>query len=51
MFHFLERNPFLFTVVLFVTIAFAGVIEILPDFAKKSRPTADAKPYTVLELA
>ena len=51
MFHFLERNPFLFTVVLFITVAFAGVIQILPDFAKSSRPTITAKPYTVLELA
>jgi len=51
MFHFLERNPFLFTVVLFVTVAFAGIVEILPDFAKQARPTVDAKPYTILELA
>jgi len=51
MFHFLERNPFLFTVVLFITVAFAGIVEILPDFAKSSRPTATTKPYTVLELA
>jgi len=51
MFHFLERNPFLFTVVLFVTVAFAGIIEILPDFAKQSRPIVGKKPYTVLQLA
>jgi len=51
MFHFLERNPFLFTVVLFVTVAFAGVIEILPDFAKQSRPLVGKKPYTILQLA
>jgi len=51
MFHFLERNPFLFTVVLFVTVAFAGIIEILPDFAKQSRPIVGKKPYTILQLA
>ena len=51
MFHFLERNPFLFTVVLFVTVAFAGIIEALPDFAKKSRPLVGTKPYTILQLA
>jgi len=51
MFHFLERNPFLFTVFLFITVAFAGVIEVLPDFAKKSRPIVGKKPYTILQLA
>ena len=51
MFHFLERNPFLFTVFLFITVAFAGVIEILPDFAKASRPIVGKKPYTILQLA
>jgi len=51
MFHFLERNPFLFTVFLFLTVAFAGVIEILPDFAKKARPVVGTKPYTILQLA
>ena len=51
MFHFLERNPFLFTVVLFITVAFAGIVEILPDFAKQSRPIVGKKPYTVLQLA
>ncbi len=51
MFHFLERNPFLFTVVLFVTVAFAGIIEILPDFAKQARPVVGKKPYTVLQIA
>ncbi len=51
MFHFLERNPFLFTVVLFVTVAFAGIIEILPDFAKQARPIVGKKPYTILQLA
>jgi cytochrome c oxidase cbb3-type subunit 2 len=51
MFHFLERNPFLFTVVLFITVAFAGLVEALPDFAKKSRPLVGTKPYTILQLA
>ena len=51
MFHFLERNPFLFTVFLFITVAFAGIIEVLPDFAKKSRPIVGKKPYTILQLA
>ncbi len=51
MFHFLERNPFLFTVVVFLTVAFAGVITILPDFAKSSQPVVGTKPYTVLQLA
>ena len=51
MFHWLEKRPFLFAVGVFVTIAFAGLIEILPDFAKASRPVIGTKPYSVLELA
>jgi cytochrome c oxidase cbb3-type subunit 2 len=50
MFHFLEKNPFLFTVMVFVTVAFAGVITVLPDFAKSARPVVGTKPYTVLQL-
>ncbi|MBD3794451.1 MAG: cytochrome-c oxidase, cbb3-type subunit II [Epsilonproteobacteria bacterium] len=51
MFHWLEQRPFFFAVVLFLTIAFAGLVEILPDFAKASQPTVGTKPYSVLELA
>ncbi|MGP1560534.1 MAG: cytochrome-c oxidase, cbb3-type subunit II [Helicobacteraceae bacterium] len=51
MFKFLEKNPFFFTVFLFIVVAFAGLVEILPGFAQASRPVADTKPYTVLELA
>ncbi|MEA1914372.1 MAG: cytochrome-c oxidase, cbb3-type subunit II [Campylobacterota bacterium] len=51
MFHWLEQRPFFFTVVLFVFVAFAGLVETLPDFAKASQPTVGTKPYTVLELS
>ena len=51
MFSWLEKNPFFFAVCIFLVIAFAGVIEIMPDFAKQSRPVVGTKPYTVLELA
>ncbi len=51
MFHWLEKNPFFFTVVLFVVIAFAGLVEILPNFAESSRPVVGKKPYTMLQLA
>ncbi|SFV50143.1 Cytochrome c oxidase subunit CcoO [hydrothermal vent metagenome] len=51
MFHWLEKNPFFFAVGVFVVIAFAGLIEILPNFAEASRPVKGLKPYTVLELA
>lgn len=51
MFHWLEKNPFFFAVGVFVVIAFAGLIEILPNFAEASRPVVGLKPYTVLELA
>ncbi len=50
MFHWLEKNPFLFTVMVFVTVAFAGLVSILPDFAKSSRPVVGTKPYTILQL-
>ncbi len=51
MFHWLEQRPFFFAVMLFLTVAFAGFIEIIPDFAKASQPTVGTKPHTVLELA
>ncbi len=51
MFHFLERNPFLFTVFLFITVAWAAIIEVLPSFAENSQPLAGTKPYSVLQLA
>jgi len=51
MFHWLEKNPFFFAVGVFIVIAFAGLIEILPNFAEASRPVVGLKPYSVLELA
>ena len=51
MFSWLEKNPFFFAVFVFVFIAYAGIVEILPDFADRARPTKDTKPYSVLELA
>ena len=51
MFHWLEQRPFFFAVFVFLFIAFAGIIEVIPDFAKQSRPTVGTKPYSVLELA
>jgi cytochrome c oxidase cbb3-type subunit 2 len=51
MFHWLEKNPFFFAVFVFIFIAFAGLVEILPNFAQASRPVIGTKPYTTLELA
>ena len=51
MFHWLEQRPFFFTVVVFLFVAFAGLVEAIPDFAKSSQPTVGTKPYSVLELA
>ncbi|WP_345970351.1 MULTISPECIES: cytochrome-c oxidase, cbb3-type subunit II [Sulfurimonas] len=51
MFHWLEKHPFFFAVAVFVTIAFAGLIENLPNFAEASQPTIGTKPYSTLELA
>ena len=51
MFHWLEKNPFFFAVGVFIVIAYAGLIEILPNFAEAARPVKGLKPYTVLQLA
>jgi len=51
MFHWLEKNPFFFAVGVFIVIAYAGIIEILPNFAEAARPVKGMKPYSVLELA
>jgi cytochrome c oxidase cbb3-type subunit 2 len=50
MFHWLEQRPFFFAVMLFLTVAFAGFIEIVPDFGKASQPAVGTKPYSILEL-
>ncbi|HIP29899.1 MAG TPA: cytochrome-c oxidase, cbb3-type subunit II [Sulfurospirillum arcachonense] len=51
MFHWLEKNPFFFAVAVFVVIAYAGIVTILPDFMNSARPVVGTKPYTVLQLA
>ncbi len=51
MFHWLEKNPFFFAVAVFVVIAYAGIVTILPDFLRSAQPVVGTKPYTVLELA
>jgi cytochrome c oxidase cbb3-type subunit II len=51
MFHWLEKNPFFLAVGIFVVISFAGIIEIIPNFAQASRPIEGLKPYTPLEIA
>lgn len=51
MFNWLEKNPFFFAVAVFIVIAYAGIVEILPDFANRARPVEGKKPYTVLQLA
>jgi len=50
MFHWLEKNPFFFTVAAFLVMAYAGFVTILPDFAKESRPVVGTKPYTILQI-
>ncbi|MCX2683567.1 cytochrome-c oxidase, cbb3-type subunit II [Campylobacter sp. MIT 21-1685] len=51
MFAWLEKNPFFFAVAVFLVIAYAGVIEVLPNFTENARPIEGKKPYTVLQLA
>ncbi|CAA6813351.1 MAG: Cytochrome c oxidase subunit CcoO (EC [uncultured Sulfurovum sp.] len=50
-FHWLEKNPFYFALMISVVISFAGLLEIVPNFAQAARPLATEKPKTVLELA
>ena len=51
MFHWLEKNPFFFAVGVLVTISFAGLIMIIPQFSQKSRPVIGTAPYSTLQLA
>ena len=51
MFSWLEKNPFFFAVAVFVVIAYAGIVQIVPQFAEQARPVETRKPYSVLELA
>jgi len=51
MFHWLEKNPFFFAAAISIVISFAGLIEIVPNFAQSGKPLVDMKPRTVLELA
>lgn len=51
MFNFLERNPFFLAVGIFVVVAIAGLITILPQFADSARPLVGTKPYSILQLA
>lgn len=51
MFSWLEKNPFFFTVAFLCVFSIAGIVEVIPDFAKSARPIEGLKPYTVLETA
>jgi cytochrome c oxidase cbb3-type subunit 2 len=51
MFHWLEKNPFFFAVGVFLVMAYAGIVTILPDFLESARPLKGTKPYTMLQLA
>jgi len=50
-FHWLEKNPFYFALMVAMVISFAGLIEIVPNFAQAARPLSTTTPRTVLELA
>lgn len=51
MFHWLEKNPFFFSLAFVGVFSIAGLVEILPGFAKTARPLEGLKPYSVLETA
>jgi len=51
MFHWLEKIRSFFAVGVFLAIAFAGLVEIVPNFAQASRPVIGTTPYSTLELA
>ena len=50
-FHWLEKNPFFFALMISIVISFAGLLEIVPNFAQAARPLITETPKTVLELA
>jgi len=50
-FHWLEKNPFYFASGISIVISFAGLLEIVPNFAEAARPLIDLKPRTVLQIA
>jgi cytochrome c oxidase cbb3-type subunit 2 len=50
-FHWLEKNPFFFSMMIAMVISFAGLLEIVPNFAQAARPLTTTTPRTVLELA
>ncbi|WP_027327185.1 cytochrome-c oxidase, cbb3-type subunit II [Helicobacter pametensis] len=51
MFSWLEKNPFFFSLAFVFVFSIAGLVEILPGFAKTARPIEGLRPYTVLETA
>ena len=51
MFHWLEKNPFFFSLAFVGVFSIAGLVEILPGFAKTARPLEGLRPYSVLETA
>lgn len=51
MFSFLEKNPFFFAVAFLVVFSIAGLVEVIPGFAKKAQPIEGLKPYSLLETA
>lgn len=51
MFSFLEKNPFFFAVAFLLVFSIAGLVEIIPGFAKKAQPIEGLKPYSLLETA
>lgn len=51
MFHWLEKNPFFFSLAFVAVFSIAGLVEILPGFAKTARPLEGLRPYSVLETA
>jgi cytochrome c oxidase cbb3-type subunit 2 len=50
MFHWLEKRPFFFAVFLFLVIAYAGAIEIIPQFKQSARPVVGVEPHSMLQL-
>jgi len=46
-----RKTSVLFAVGVFLVIAFAGLVEIVPNFVQASRPVIGTAPYSTLELA
>ncbi len=51
MFQFIEKHPFLLSLLIFCTIIVGGMVEVIPSFSQQTKPVKNLQPYTALQLA